>query len=265
MLVCYPSCKKNKNLLISSIESFQRHNPKITFAIFNNNEYSKSDLKDIKKHCQKLLVFDISFWMDIFRDCQTLHSQRNCYIRLLMPRVFQKFDKRVSQIIYCDEDCYCIGHIDKFWRYYFKNDVIGFKDAYNISFENGILTVPRCHSYEGLLITSESPYINSGLLKFKTSFDIRYLLSSMNFYIVSHCCGISALHDQTLINTLEHNMIDFEIDHKNNSNRYVILTIAKQFEHFNIAHTYGYRNDMKRFTKEMHKMDIDKDLIERVN
>ena len=68
-IICYPSCKKCKNLLISSIDSIEKNNDDIIFCIFNNKinhfykdrtektneyEYNKDDIKDIKKHCKRL-------------------------------------------------------------------------------------------------------------------------------------------------------------------------------------------------------------------
>ena len=245
MLICYPSCKKCKNLLISSIDSIRKYNPSAIFAIFNNNEYSKEDLKDIKKHCQKLLVFDISLWMDIFKDCEMLHSQRNCYIRLLMPRVFQKFDKRIPQIIYCDEDCYCIGSIEKFWKYPFESDVVGFKDISDVKTKHKNLWQRNGHTKEHFLVTLKKPYMNSGLLKFKTSFDIRTLIMPINRYNMLHTIGFKALHDQTLLNMIDYDIIPLYFTPTHDLTRYSNRFILSMFKTYNIAHTYGYKNNME--------------------
>ena len=245
MLICYPSCKKCKNLLISSIDSIQRHNTSVIFAIFNNNEFSKSDLKDIKKHCQKLLVFDISLWMDIFKDCETLHEQHNCYIRLLMPRVFQKFDKRILQIIYCDEDCFCVGSIEKFWKYPFESDVVGFKDISDVQSKNKNLWQHYGHTKEHFLVTLKKPYMNSGLLKFKTSFDIRSLIMPINRYNLLHMLGFNALHDQTLLNMIDYDIIPINIASTLDFTRYFNRFILSMFKAYNIAHTYIYKNNME--------------------
>lgn len=256
MLVCYPSCKKNKNLLISSIESFQRHNPKITFAIFNNNEFSKSDLKDIKKHCQKLLVFDISFWMDIFKDCQAMYFQHNAYIRFLMPRVFQKFNKRVSQIIYCDEDCYCIGSINKFWRYPFKSDILGVVDPSDLRIgRNDVLRVPRIKN-ERFVGINRKNYINSGLLKMKTRFDIREALKAINMNIILFCAGIDMLHDQTIVNELSHDIIFLRVP-KSSNLKHIISRLSKiMLENFGLCHTYFFKNNLKAINRELSKQRL---------
>lgn len=253
MLVCYPSCKKCKNLLISSIDSIIKHNPNTTIAIFNNNEYSKEDLREIRKHCQKLLVFDISLWMDIFTDCQTLHSQHNCYIRFLMPRVFQRFDKRIFQFIYCDEDCYCIGSIEKFWRYPFESDIVGIIDrAYGISIKD-VEWFTKIHHFEEILSGTPKPYINAGLLKFKTSFDITSMIIPIYRLIICNVMNIFLFCDQTLIHMIDHDTINIELSKANDINISTIIVIEQSFKMFNIAHTYEYKNNIEKILSNIIK------------
>ena len=257
MLICYPSCKKCKNLLISSIDSIIKHNPNTTIAIFNNNEYSKEDLRDIRKHCQKLLVFDISLWMDIFKDCETLHGNHNTYTRLLMPRVFQKFDKRISQIIYCDEDCCCVGSLEKFWRLSFKSDIIGIinmMDNVNVIWNNN--TFIKGRRFENILAGSSRTYINAGLLKFKTSFDIASMIIPINSLIICTVIDLYLYHDQSLIHMVEHDSIIIESLNKTNIFISTLIIIKKSFEMFNIAHTYGYKNNIEKILRDIKKIMI---------
>lgn len=253
MLVCYPSCKKCKNLLISSIDSIIKYNPNITITIFNNNEYSKEDLKDIHKHCSKLLVINISLWMDIFNDCQKLQGQINCYIRLLMSRVFQKFDKRISQFIYCDEDCYCIGSLEKFWKLPFKTNIVGITDV-----THGIITkntdwFVKIRYFENLLVEFPRPYINSGLLKFKTTFDITSMIIPINCLIIFTIMNIPLLHDQTLIHIVDHDTIDIDLSKADNLFISSLMTAKNSFEMFNIAHTYGHKNNIEKLLIDIEK------------
>lgn len=230
MIICYPSCKKCKHLLIQSIESIQQHNKDAEFYIFNNNEYNKEDLVEIKQHCNNLTVVDISAWMDIFDECLPLHGQTNCYIRLLMPRFFQLHRPEVSRFMYCDEDCLCCGDISKF---------------YNMDFDSNVLGIIGMACDKGL------NYINDGLLIIKTALQLTDYLPALNMLKViniTHHNGLPSIayHDQYALNTVEHDCIIMnDIPRTDCPMKNMYYLVDGMFAKLNIAHTYMYKNDVK--------------------
>lgn len=123
-IVCYQSCKCCLELIKLSIESIEQNNKNIIFFIFNNKithfyedsfedsfkesfedepkiqrterkdeyEYSKEDIKEIKKLCKRLIIVNNDKWMDIFDECPTKKAQTNTFSRLLFSRFFQKLN-----------------------------------------------------------------------------------------------------------------------------------------------------------------------------
>lgn len=229
MIICYPSCKKCKHLLIQSIESIQKYNKSIEFYIFNNNEYSKTDLIEIRKYCSNLTVVDISVWMDIFDECLPLHNQTNCYIRLLMSRFFQLHRPEVTRFMYCDEDVLCCGDISKFYNMNFSSNVLGIID---ISFDKSL------------------NYINSGLLIIKTTLQLTDYLQALNMLKVldiTHHNDLPyiAYHDQYALNTVEHDCIIMtDVPHTDCPMKNMYYLVDGMLAKLNIAHTYGYKNDV---------------------
>lgn len=125
MIVCYQSCKCCLELIKLSIESIEQNNENVIFFIFNNKithffedeskevledgtvkikkiprterkdeyEYSKDDIKEIRKLCKRLIIVNNDKWMDIFDECPTKKAQTNTFSRLLFSRFFQKLNK----------------------------------------------------------------------------------------------------------------------------------------------------------------------------
>ena len=230
MIVCYPSCKKCKHLLIQSIESVQQHNQDVEFYIFNNNEYSKEDLIEIRKYCSNLTVVDISAWMDVFDECLPLHGQMNTYTRLLMPRYFQLHRPDVTRFMYCDEDVLCCGDISKF---------------YNMDFDSNVLGVI------GITCDKSLNYINAGLLIIKTRLQLPDYLPALNMLKVldvthHNDAPYIAYHDQYALNTVEHDCIIMtDVPRTNCPMKNMYYLVDGMLAKLNIAHTYSYKNDVK--------------------
>ena len=279
-LVCYPSCKKCKNILIKSIDSIEKNNEDIIFIIFNNKinhfygfmtektdeyEYSKEDLIEIHKHCKNLLIINIDKWMDIFDEVKPLKNQTNTYARLLYSRVFQKLInvyeshedgslKEINQIenntknniikdvievlqekqkfIYCDEDVYCNGNIDKFWNLEFDENILGFieDETYKLYKQNIIQS----------LYYNEKYFICTGLLLFKYCFDITKSIKLINILIIEKIFNNIYLHDQFIVNSLNPHKILLNTENINFKNSYYLFRYIckKQLFIYNICHYY---------------------------
>lgn len=260
MIVCYPSCRKCKQLLLNSIDSIEKNNKDVTYFIFNNKisyfkknktiktdeyEYSIDDLKEIKQHCKRLVVVNIDKWMDIFDNYLPLHEQTNTYMRLLIPRFFQKYDTRIVKFIYSDEDVLSIGKINKFWNIPFNTDILGISDVSS----NHICHV-TIHSNESKYYKiPKTNYINAGLLLFKNKFNIMKSLNYLNSLSLDNLMDISICHDQTIINTYPKTIIKYPIlDYS-----YLVYNVLKLF---NIAHIY-YKIDLKTLIDILQKEGYD--------
>ena len=173
-----------------------------------------------------------------------------------MPRVLRKFDKRVSQIIYCDEDCYCVGSIKKFWRFPFENDILGVVDPSDLRIcRKNLLRVPRIKNERFVRINRKN-YINSGLLKMKTRFDIREALKAINMNIILSCAGIDMLHDQTIVNELSHDIIFLKVP-KSSNLKHIISRLSKiMLENFGLCNIYFFKNNLKAINREFSKQRL---------
>ena len=255
--ICFPSCKKLLDILLVGINSFNNFNKNINFVVFNNNELNQDDITQIKHqidYSNKLYIVDISPWMDIFKDCKPLHGQHNNYIRLLMPLVFQKHFPNVNRFMYCDEDCYCIGDINTIYNIDFNEQFAGVIDIIPIINEKNHFSYKQI-DYQ---FVDKWQYINSGLMLFKTSFDIRKLIPMLNMIIIFNLLlgpdSDRICHDQFVLNLYPHSMVPLTIS-DDFKKEYADDTLAKElikqcFVDYNVAHTYGYKNDVDELIKD---------------
>ena len=256
--VCFPSCKKLLNVLLLAIDSFTKHNNNLYILVFNNNELDNDDVNKILANMHgnnKLYIINVSPWMDIFKDCKPLKGQLNNYIRLLMPLVFRCYFPNVHRFMYCDEDCYCIGRIDKLYNIRLTHDYGGFVDLIPIRNEKFKLPYDQL-DYK---FVNKNDYINSGLLMFKTSFDIKRLVKYLNMSIVFKLLigpdSTKLCHDQFVLNLYPHDKLPLKIN-KAYKQRYAndvygSELIKQCFDDYNIAHTYSLKNDVNKM-KELH-------------
>lgn len=251
--ICFPSCKKLFNVLLLAVESFNKYNDNLNILIFNNNELDNNDinkLRNIINDENKLYIINISPWMDIFKDCKPLKGQLNNYIRLLMPLVFQRYFPYVNRFMYCDEDCYCVGCINKLYYIDFKYDVAGFVDLIPIRNDKFDLEYDQL-DYKFI---DKNKYINSGLLMFKTSFDIKKLVKYLNMSIIFKLLigadSTKLCHDQFILNLYPHTKLPLNINdeykqfYKNDV--YGSEIIKQCFDNYNVAHTYSIKNDVDK-------------------
>ena len=210
--------------------------------------------------------------MDIFDEVLPLKTQTNAYIRLLMSRVFQKLMKAYKsenlesnvkdnsnenillnlikilkdkqKFIYCDEDVYCNGNIDKFWNLEFDENVLGFIDRGICCFDS--------------IIFIHNNYINTGIQQYKILFNILDYIKQINIAIISNNINIYLCHDQFIINHKKHHTIKIDIElykkHTKNKPNYKLNTlkcIKYQLENYNIYHTYEYKNDIIKIYNNM--------------
>ena len=256
--VCFPSCKKLLNVLLLAIDSFTKHNNNLYILVFNNNELDNNDVNKILANIHgnnKLYIINVSPWMDIFKDCKPLKGQLNNYIRLLMPLVFRCYFPNVNKFMYCDEDCYCVGSIDKLYNIKLKHDYGGFVDLIPIRNEKFKLAYDQL-DYK---FVNKNDYINSGLLMFKTSFDIKRLVKYLNMSIIFKLLigpdSTKLCHDQFVLNLYPHDKLPLKIN-KAYKQRYAndiygSELIKQCFEDYNVAHTYSLKNDVNKM-KELH-------------
>ena len=251
--VCFPSCKKLLNVLLLAIESFTKHNTNLNILVFNNNELDNNDVNKIKANIHgnnKLYIIDISPWMDIFKDCKPLKGQLNNYIRLLMPLVFRCYFPGVNRFMYCDEDCYCIGRIDKLYNVKLKHEYGGFVDLIPIRNDKFKLNYDQL-DYN---FVNKNDYINSGLLLFKTSFDLKRLVKYLNMSIIFKLLigseSTKLCHDQFVLNLYPHDKIPLKINneykHRYSNDVYGSELIKQCFDSYNVAHTYSLKNDVNK-------------------
>ena len=255
--ICFPCCRKAFDVLLIGIKSFSDNNSNVNFVIFNNNELTRKDFEIIEKALQgknKLLVVDISPWMNIFKDCLPLKSQLNNYIRLLMPLFFQKYLPNVDRFMYCDEDCYCVGKIDKLYNIDFDKDIAGFIDIVSSRNENNVSVLDLID----FKYIPERNYINTGLLMFKTSFDIKKIIKELNMSITYNGVLVPSdiktlTHDQFVLNLYPHSIIPLTISNENrilhNNKTKGEEIITQCFKDYNCAHTYAWKNNVQLMRK----------------
>lgn len=271
--ICYPSCKKCKDILMTSIKSFLKNNKNINIFIFNNNEYDYQDIKDIHELFNnytdsKLFIVDISPWMDIFKECKPLKGQTNCYIRLLMPLVFKKMFPNVKKILYCDEDVYCVGPIDRLMNFNLGKDIFGKKYLLAGFLDRVVYSYDAVFNYfDPFCVYDNKGYICSGLMLMSTDFtvDDERVIKAINVNIVLNYLDrkIQLLHDQFVINIFDmHKVIPIKINVEDVSDRHWKHTwkiICKQIlNEYNIVHNYEYKNNEQEMLKD--KLIAKKDL-----
>lgn len=263
--ICYPSCKKLKNMLITSIKSFLKNNDVINIFIFNNKEYDEEDIKDIHKAFKnypksQLFIVDISPWMKIFKECRPLKGQINCHIRLLMPMVFKKMFPKVKKILYCDEDCYCVGPITKLMN--FKMGTNHYGERYLLA---GFLD-RVCYSYDAidnyhdaLFVYDNNSYICSGMMLMSTDFTIRNkkVIKAINLDIILNYINknLPLLHDQFIINIFDlHTVIPVHLPLEQLADRHWRDTwkilVKQTLLEYNVAHDFEYKNNEKEMLKD---------------
>ena len=261
LIVCFPACKKYINVLNTAIRSFVKHNDNISVFVFNNNELSKAEIEELHRRAMKaacgtfsMYAVDVSPWMDIFKDMMPLKKQWNNYIRLVMPLFFQEYFPSVRRFMYCDEDCLCVGDVRKLYNIHFREQFAGFIDL--VPLRN--LKSYRPDDMIDYLFVDEMNYINSGLLIFKTTFDLTKIIKGMNMSVIfGLLLGMDShriCHDQFVLNLYPHHIIPLKIN-KMYSNRYKYdrkgSDLIKQcLQTWNVAHTYVWKNDIPLMRKQ---------------
>ena len=192
MIIVLPIVDKTKDILkicIYSIIDYNKDKEIEFYIMYLKDQVSKETLEEISQIANNITFIDFTNWVDIFHKASKLYGNYTTYLRLLMPRFLQIYRPEVDRFIYCDEDYYCTGDINKF---------------YNLDFEGkefiGILE-PTFNEY---VMLQKNSYIfaNAGLLLINTKFDLSgdkslFILDHMSFRNVLH---IRDCNDQTFIN-----------------------------------------------------------------
>ena len=289
MIVCYQSCKCCLELIKLSIESIEKNNENVIFFIFNNKityfhenqsierkkeyEYSKEDIKEIKKLCKRLIIVNNNKWMDIFDECPTKKEQTNTFSRLLFSRFFQKLNnneqlkikineylskedkmnsskedkiKNITKYIYCDEDVICDGPIDTFWNLSFDHNF--FKGFRNSFAKRNVTPLFRM-----------KPLINDGLQLVNSDFRINdpEYIKLINVQIICKVIGKVVCRTQALTNWYGIDDIvlttkDFDSLHESARIRQLLC-----LKYYHICHTDGNKNNLP-VMRRVHKNLIEK-------
>ena len=247
MLICYPSCKKCKNILIKSIDSIEKNNEDIIFIIFNNKinhfyeymtektdeyEYSKEDLIEIHKHCKNLLIINIDKWMDIFDEVKPLKNQTNTYARLLYSRVFQKLinvyeshedgsheDGTLKEINRIENNTKnniikdVIEVLQEKQKFIYSDEDVycngNIDKFWNLEFDENILGFIDRNIYgNDKYYFLREQYMNAGLLQFKLLFNILDGIKLINILIIEKIFNNIYFHDQIVLNFYSKYLID---------------------------------------------------------
>ena len=264
MIIAFPLVDNTKDILKICIYSITNNNKdkEIEFYIaYLKDQVSKETLEEISQIANNITFIDFTNWIDIFHKTSTYYGEHTTYLRLLMPRFLQIYRPEVDRFIYCDEDCYCTGDINKFYNLDFEGkEFIGISE----------LTFDHYH----MLHKNSYVFANAGLLLINTKFD---LSSDKSLFILDHMIFRNALHigdlcDQTFINLYGLKILcdkslrkTYDVFKNENDHPPMQQDIIKfELKHFNIAHLFSnYKGD--KGEEKMLKIELIKSKHERKN
>ena len=250
MIIALPLVNNTKELLKDCIYSITDNNKdrEIEFYImYYSNQVSKETLEEISQIANNITFIDFTNWVDIFHKASKLYGNYTTYLRLLMPRFLQIYRPEVDRFIYCDEDCYCTGDINKFYNLDFEGkEFIGFCEGKYYS----------CKCTE----KGNSFTVNAGILLISTKFDLSnhkslYTLDSLEYANVNKIDN--NLHDQRFVNLYGiKGIYDESIEGLKDTSLFRIKDTIKEIikfglKNFNIAHlSWIYRGSETKLIEE---------------